>query len=158
MTSGAALHDTLTLDAANIGGINETSVELPSGVTIFKGKNATNRTSFLQAVMAAMGSDQFNLKGNADHGHVRLTLGDTVVEREFNRRNGIVQSTGEGYLDDPEIANLFAFLLEDNEARRAVARGDNLRELITRPIDAEKINAEIERLQAEKRQLDEQTQ
>lgn len=48
------------------------------------------------------------------------------------------------------------FLLEDNEARQAVARGDNLRELLTRPIDTEEINAEIERLQAEKRQLDEQ--
>jgi len=93
-----------------------------------------------------MGSDQFNLKGDADHGYVRLSLGDTVVEREFNRRNGVVDSTGEGYLDDPELANLFAFLLEDNESRQAVARGENLRELITRPIDSDEINAEIEHL------------
>ena len=156
MTSTETLADTLTLEAANIGGINETSLQLSSGVTVLEGKNATNRTSFLQAVMAAMGSDRFTLKGDADHGHVRLTLGETVVEREFNRRNGTVESTGEGYLDDPELANLFAFLLENNEARRAVARGENLRELITRPIDTDEINAEIERLQVEKRQLDEQ--
>ena len=158
MTSTETLAETFTLEAANIGGINETSIQLSTGVTILEGKNATNRTSFLQAVMASLGSDQFILKGNADHGHVRLTFGDTIVERQFNRRNGIVESSGEGYLDDPELANLFAFLLEDNEARRAVTRGENLRELITRPIDTDKINAEIERLQAEKRQLDEQIQ
>lgn len=155
MSSTDSFHDTLTLDAANIGGINETSVELSNEVTVLEGKNATNRTSFLQAVMAAMGSDHFNLKGDANHGRVRLTLGDTVVEREFNSRNGVVDANGEGYLDDPELADLFAFLLEENEARRAVARGDDLREIIIRPIDTDKINAEIERLQAEKRQVDE---
>ena len=156
MASIDTVPDTLALDVTNIGGINETSIELSRGVTVLEGKNATNRTSFLQALMAAMGSDHFNLKGDADYGHVRLTLGDTIVEREFNRRNGGVLSTGEGYLDDPELANLFAFLLEDNEARQAVARGENLREIITRPIDTDEVNAEIDRLQAEKRQVDDQ--
>jgi chromosome segregation ATPase len=156
MNPAKSLYDTLVFDVENVGGIDETSVELSKGVTVLEGKNATNRTSFLQAVMASMGSDRFNLKGDADHGRVRLTLGDTVVEREFNRRNGVVESTGNGYLDDPELANLFAFLLEENEARRAVAHGENLREVITRPIDTDEINAEIERLQAEKRRVDEQ--
>lgn len=156
MSSTERLHSTLSVDVENIGGINETSVELSPGVTVLRGKNATNRTSFLQAVMAAMGSDRFNLKGDADHGRVRLALGDTIVEREFNRRNGIVESDGEGYLDDPELADLFAFLLEGNEARRAVARGGNLREIITRPIDTDEINAEIERLRTEKRRIDEE--
>ncbi|WP_137285849.1 archaea-specific SMC-related protein [Halorussus salinisoli] len=155
MSSKATSYNTLALTTENIGGINETHVELSNGTTILQGKNATNRTSFLQSVMAAMGSDAFNLKGDADHGRVQLTLDDTVVEREFNRRNGIVESSSDGYLDDPELANLFAFLLEENEARQAVARGDNLREVITRPIDTEEINTEIDRLQSEKRQLDE---
>ncbi|WP_435181331.1 archaea-specific SMC-related protein [Halorussus sp. AFM4] len=156
MTSTETLPDTFTLDVKNIGGIDETSVIFSDGVSLLEGRNATNRTSLLQAVMAAMGSDQFNLKGDAEHGRVRITFDETVIEREFNRRNGDVVATGDGYLDDPELAELFAFLLEENEARRAVARGDNLREIITRPIDTEAINAEIERLQAEKRQLDEQ--
>ena len=156
MTSKKRVSDRLELSAVNIGGINETSVELSNGVTVLEGRNATNRTSLLQALMAAMGSDQFSLKGDADHGRVQLTLGETVVEREFNRRAGGIQSTGERFLDDPELAELFAFLLEENEARRAVARGDNLREIITRPIDTDEINAEIERLQSKKQQLDEQ--
>jgi chromosome segregation ATPase len=156
MTSTEPLYDTLELDVENVGGISETSVELSNGVTILEGRNATNRTSFLQAVMAGMGSDNYNLKGDADRGRVRLGLDGIVVEREFDRRNGIMESAGAGHLDDPELADLFAFLLEDNEARRAVVRGENLREVITRPIDTEEINAEIERLQAEKRRLDDQ--
>ncbi|WP_435346474.1 archaea-specific SMC-related protein [Haloarchaeobius sp. HRN-SO-5] len=155
MTSAQTVGDTLQIDVENIGGIDETTVDLTRGISVLKGRNATNRTSFLQSLMAAMGSDRFSLKGDADHGSVRLTLGETVVEREFDRRNGVVQSHGEGYLDDPELADLFAFLLEENEARRAVARGDDLREIITRPIDTDEINAEITMLEAEKRQVDE---
>ena len=43
--------------------------------------------------------------------------------------------------DDPELADLFAFLLESNEARQAVARGDDLRETIMRPIDTDEIES-----------------
>jgi DNA repair exonuclease SbcCD ATPase subunit len=155
MNAVESQYESLTLDAENIGGIDETSVDLSPGVTVLEGRNATNRTSFLQAVMAGMGSDLFTLKGDADRGRVRLALDDTVIEREFDRRaDDAVETTGEGYLDDPELADLFAFLLEDNEARRAVARGADLRDLIVRPIDTEEIDAEIERLQAEKRQVD----
>lgn len=146
--------NTFRLDVENIGGITETSVSFSSGVTILKGRNATNRTSLLQAIMAAMGSNRFNIKDNAESGSVRLKFDETIVEREFNRRNGGIDTNGDSYLDDPELADLFAFLLENNEARRAVARGDNLRDIITRPIDTEAINNEIERLQVEKRELD----
>lgn len=156
MTSAEPLYETLALDVENVGGITETRVELSQGVTVLKGQNATNRTSFLRAIMAAMGSDQFNLKGDADHGRVRLELDDTIVEREFNRRNGIVDTANDGYLDDSETADLFAFLLEANEARQAISQGENLRELITRPIDTDEINGEIDRLHSEKRDVDEQ--
>ncbi len=37
----------------------------------------------------------------------------------------------------------------------AVARGDDLREIIMRPIDTEEIKAEIERLNAERQEIDE---
>ncbi|WP_135807410.1 archaea-specific SMC-related protein [Halorussus marinus] len=156
MNSAKTLSESFRLEAEKIGGIDQTSVKISDGVTVLKGENATNRTSFLQAVMTAMGSDRFSLKGDADHGRVQLTVGDTVVEREFNRRNGVIESTGEGFLDDPEIADLFAFLLEDNEARRAVTQGENLRDLIIRPIDTEEINAKIEQLQDDKQEIDEQ--
>lgn len=155
MTSTESLTDPLSVTVENIGGIDDAHVQLDDGVTVLEGRNATNRTSFLQAIMAAMGSDQYTLKGDAESGRVHLEFDGTVVERRFERRNGSVTALDDGYLDDPEVAELFAFLLEDNEARRAIARGDNLHEIITRPIDTVEIEAEIERLQANKRELDE---
>jgi chromosome segregation ATPase len=137
-------------DVTNIGGIDETAVDIPPGVTVLTGKNATNRTSFLQSIMAAMGSTQATLKGDADEGSVALTYGDEVYERTLTRAGDAVQFDGEGYLDDPEVADLFAFLLETNEARRSVARGDDLREIIMRPVDIDAIRSEVEQLESEK--------
>src|SRR6056297_2182841 len=133
------------IQAENIGGIQDTSVEFSPGTTILVGRNATNRTSFLQAVMAALGSENVAMKGDADEAAVELTLGDTTYTRQLSRRAGGTITSGDPYLDDPELADLFAFLLESNEARRAIARGDDLRGLIMRPIDTDEIQAEIER-------------
>lgn len=63
-------------------------------------------------------------------------------------------STGGPYVADPELADLFALMLESNEARRAVEWGDDLREVILRPVDTDAINAEIQRLRNRKEKLD----
>jgi len=133
-----------------IGGIDETSVDVPPGVTVLAGKNATNRTSFLQAIQAALGSTNASLKGDADTGDVQLDLGEETYERSLQRTNGHVSFSGNGYLDDATVADLFAFLLEANEARRAVARAEDLREIIMRPVDIDAIREEIRRLEDEK--------
>src|SRR6056297_557561 len=143
------------ISARNIGGIDETEVTLASGVTALAGRNATNRTSLLQALMAALGSDRASLKADADEGAATLELGDETYTRTLSREDGAVATSGDPYLDDPELADLFAFLLESNEARQAVVRGDDLRDLIMRPIDTDRIQAEIEQLESEKRSLDE---
>jgi DNA repair exonuclease SbcCD ATPase subunit len=140
----------------NIGGINQAEINVSPGVIALTGRNATNRTSLLQAVMAAFGSNTVSLKGDADEGHVDLTIGDTTYTRTLTRQNGTVITSGDPYLNDPTVADLFAFLLESNEARRAVARGDDLRDLIMRPIDTDAIQADIEQRETEKRQLDDQ--
>lgn len=142
------------VSARNIGGIDETDVTLPPGVTVLSGRNATNRTSFLQAIMAGLGSERSTLKGDADEGEVRLEIGGDEYHRTLQRRGPNVVYDGDPYLDDPELADLFAFLLENNEARQAVARGDDLREIIMRPIDTDRIDAEIDELEREKRDLD----
>ncbi|NUB93848.1 AAA family ATPase [Haloterrigena sp. SYSU A121-1] len=145
-----------TLSVDNIGGIDETEVTFQNGVTILAGRNATNRTSLLQGLMAALGSERVSLKADADEGHAALEFGDEIYRRTFERRNGTIVSDGEPYLEDPELADLFAFLLETNEARQAVARGDDLQELIMRPVDTEEIQAEIQRLEQRKREIDDQ--
>jgi DNA repair exonuclease SbcCD ATPase subunit len=149
-------HPEATIRAENVGGITSTTVEFGPGVTALAGRNATNRTSLLQAIMAALGSDRASLKGDATSGRVELELGERSYTRELTRTNGMLRFDGDPYLEDPQIADLFAFLLESNAARRAVVRGDDLRELILRPVDVESIEATIERLQAEKRDVDEQ--
>lgn len=142
------------LSVSDIGGIDETEVHFDPGVTILEGRNATNRTSLLQALMAALGSDRTSLKGDADEGHVEFILDDRTYTRTLERQNGTILSSGDPYLSDSELADLFAFLLESNEARQAVARGDDLRDLIMEPVDTEAIQREIRQLKQEKQQLD----
>ena len=142
------------VDVENIGGINRTSVSFSPGVTLLVGRNATNRTSFLQAVMAALGSDSVSVKGDADEAFVELTLDGETYTRRLSRRSDGVASDGEPFLEDPELADLFAFLLESNEARRAVATGEDLRELIMRPVDTEAIQDEIDRRVEERQSLE----
>ncbi|WP_394352059.1 archaea-specific SMC-related protein [Haloplanus rallus] len=142
------------IEVRNVGGIDETSVEFEPGITVLTGRNATNRTSLLRSIMAVMGSDDASLKADADEGQVEFTVGDERYRRTFTRTNGSVTIGGEPFLDDPEFADLFAFLLESNEARRSVARGDDLRELIMRPVDTEAIRSEIRELEREKSRID----
>lgn len=142
----------------NIGGISETDVTIPPGVTVLTGRNATNRTSFLLAIMAALGSDNASLKADADEGSVTLDPADDggSYTRTLSRRGRDVVTEGEPYLEDATLADLFAFLLESNDARRAVARNDDLRELIMRPVDTEEIKDRIDELEAERRRIDDQ--
>ncbi|EMA41676.1 archaea-specific SMC-related protein [Halobiforma nitratireducens] len=142
-----------TLRARNIGGIDETTVELEPGVTVLAGRNATNRTSLLQAFMAALGGEYASLKADADEGEAVLEIGDDVYRRTLRRSGGTTVMGGEPFLEDAELADLFAFLLESNPARRAVTTGDDLREIILRPVDTDEIEAEITRLTAEKDQI-----
>jgi len=144
------------LTVRNVGGIDETEVEFSPGITILTGRNATNRTSLLRSIMAVMGSDDASLKADADEGRAELTVGDERYARTFTRTNGSVTTGGEPFLDDPELADLFAFLLESNEARRTVARSGDLRELIMRPVDIEAIRAEIQQLEREKDRIDDE--
>jgi DNA repair exonuclease SbcCD ATPase subunit len=147
---------TARLSVRNVGGIDETAVEFDPGITILTGRNATNRTSLLRSVMAVMGSDDASLKADADEGHVELAVGDRRYVRTLTRTDSGVTTDGEPFLDDAELADLFAFLLESNEARRSVAREENLRELIMRPVDTEAIQAEIRELEREKSRIDDE--
>ncbi|WP_254280597.1 archaea-specific SMC-related protein [Haloarcula marina] len=156
MSASQHASETVEFEVENVGGVEQTQISIPPGVTVLTGKNATNRTSFLQAIMAAMGSRQATLKGDADEGRVQFELGDETYERTLIRAGDTVSFNGEGYLDDPAVADLFAFLLETNEARQAVARGDNLREIIMRPVDIEEVKERIHTLESEKADINDE--
>ena len=142
MESSLRSDQSIETTVSNVGGIDEASVTIPPGVSILTGRNATNRTSFLRALMAGFGSERCSLKGDAESGSVTVELGGKPYTRTLTREDTQVVFGGEPYLDDPEPADLFAFLLEHNDARQAVARGDDLRALIMRPIDTEALSAE----------------
>ena len=133
----------IDLAVENIGGIEQTTVTLTRGTTVLAGRNATNRTSLLQAIMAALGSDDVTIKGDADHGAVELKLDDTTYHRTLHRTDDTVHGEGDTFCEDPDAAELYAFLLRSNEVRRRVTSGGDLRELIMAPIDTEEIQAEI---------------
>jgi chromosome segregation ATPase len=144
------------LSVENVGGISETTVTFEPGVNVLSGRNATNRTSLLRAIMAALGSDDVSLKSDADEGHVELEVGGETYTRRLSRSDGRVTMDGDPYLDDPELADLFAFLLATNETRTAVLTEQDLREVIMRPVDMAAIKREIESLEDEKFQVDEE--
>ena len=150
MATSEQLTDSAHFSVENIGGIDRTDVEVPPGVTVLTGKNATNRTSFLRAVMCAMGSERVSLKGDADEGSVELSLDGETFERRLARAGDGTTFEGDPYLDDPDVADLFAFLLETNDARQAAAREESLRDVIMRPVDIDAIRTEIRRLESEK--------
>ncbi len=151
----ANIPERATVSVENIGGIDRTKVTFEQGITVLSGRNATNRTSLLQGVMAALGSDNVSLKSDATEGRATLEFGEETYRRSLERQNGSVVTDGEPYLDESQFADLFAFLLESNEARQAVLRRQELRELIMRPVDTDAIQAEITQYEAEKRDLDE---
>ncbi|AZH25346.1 archaea-specific SMC-related protein [Haloplanus aerogenes] len=154
MAEKRVAESTVRVTAENVGGIDETRVEFTPGVTILSGRNATNRTSLLLAIMAALGSDAQPLKADAESGRVELHVEGERFTRTLDRQGDHVVTGGDPYLDDSELADLFAFLLERNEARQAVQRGDDLRELIMRPVDTEEIQRRIDRAVEEKGEIE----
>lgn len=141
------------LSVRNIGGIDETSVVFEPGVTVLPGRNATNRTSLLQGIMAALGGDDVSVKADADKAHVELDIDGETYTRTLESINGRVRGDGEPYLGDSTPADLFAFLLESNETRRAVVTDADLRKIIMRPVDTDEIQPEIDRLVEKRREI-----
>jgi septal ring factor EnvC (AmiA/AmiB activator) len=154
MDSDVVTTEPIEVAVENVGGISEMEARIDPGITALAGRNATNRTSLLRAIMAACGSDRATLKGDADAGRVELRIGDETYTRTLRRESDRTVFGGNPYLTDSkavETADLFAFLLDSNPARRAIVHGDtDLRDLIMRPVDTAAIEAEIERLEEER--------
>lgn len=88
--------DVARFSIRGIGGIDETEVEIPPGIIVLTGENATNRTSCLYAIMASMGSNEATLKGDADQGRVEMTFDDETYEQTLERSGNAVRFSGPG--------------------------------------------------------------
>lgn len=152
------------LTVENIGGIDACTVTFSPGTTILSGENATNRTSLLSALNGALGGTEPVLKSDAETGHVELSLYDTTTDdsdavvsitRTYERGDrGTVTVSGDGYIDDPEIVDTFVTLFEANDARQAVQHGDDIRDVLMRPVDTGEIKRELREKTSERDQLE----
>lgn len=131
------------VDVENIGGIDSCNVNFEEGVTILSGRNATNRTSLLTAIASVLGGSTANLKSDCDEGSVFLDIGGETYTRRFIRRGQSVSSLGDPYCEDENLVDLFVTQLENNPMRRAVERGEDLRDIIMDPIDTDTIERNI---------------
>lgn len=146
-------HDRAPVTVDNIGGISHCEVRLTPGITILTGRNATNRTSLLAALAGVLGGSTTRLKSDADEGLVKLTIDGRTYTRHYERIDGSVTVDGEPYTDEGDLIDLFTCLLESNPARRAIERGENLREVIMKPVDTEAIQRSIHHLEDERTEI-----
>lgn len=130
----------------NIGGITHAEATFSPGLTTLSGENATNRTSFLKAIAAALGSNDVVLKSDADSGSVEVEFGDETYTRTLSRNGDRTTFDGDPYTDETTKLDLFCLLFRDNEARRAIEQGEDLRDLIMRPVDTDSIEAREDEL------------
>jgi predicted nucleic acid-binding Zn-ribbon protein len=148
--------DLLSVELENIGGIEHVEAELPPGVTVLSGRNATNRTSFLQGIMAAMGSnaDQITLKSDTTEGKATIRLGDETYTRKLERTDGKTVMSGDPFTDESGLLDLYAFLLKENPVRQTIENDGDLHEVLMRPIDTDEIEAELQRLREEQKEVE----
>ncbi len=155
-SSGSSVYNSdILLTVENMGGIESANMTLSRGVTVFVGQNATNRTSLLRALAGVLGGETGILRRGSDEGSVTLVTGNEQYNRRYVRRDGSVRVSGTPYTDETELVDLFVALFEQNPIRRAVRAGENVEELLLRPVDTEELESEIETLQAERDRIDE---
>lgn len=145
------------IEITNLGGIESLQSELPPGVCILSGQNATNRTSFLRALAAAMGGDESaaTLKSDSETGSVTVNIGDRIGSRTYERVNGSVVRGGDPFSERGELVDTYASIFATNPARVAVRNGgDGLRDILMRGVDTAEIKATIHSLKQERSSLE----
>lgn len=143
----------------NLGGIDTLETSLPPGINILSGENASNRTSFLRSIAAALGADNAaaTLKSDAKEAYVSLTVDGETGTREYVDSNGSVIRTGDPFSEEPKLVDTYVALFGTNPARRAIRDGGkNLRNILMRGIDTAAVKARIQSLKQEQNSLESQ--
>lgn len=147
---------TWTIDIENVAGIRGGEATIRPGTNAVSSSNWQGKSSFLTAIETAMGTASVLTEGE-DRGSVELDTGDRQVRVELVRTDGTVSRRGEPLLTNDRVraaADLYAFLDEDNEVRRAVRNGENLEDVLTRPLEFEDIDERIASLVRERDGVD----
>ena len=144
------------IDISNVAGIRSGGATIEPSVNAIRGTNWQGKSSFVTAIETAMGTDAVLTEGETQ-GHVELSTEDGTVSVDLVRENGTVDRRGTPLLTDEQTraaADLFAFLDDENDVRRAVRNHENLEDVLTRPLDFENIDEQIADLRREREQVE----
>lgn len=146
-----------------IGGIDHADEDIPPGLTILSGRNATNRSSFIDALNAALGGERAYPHAevpSGESGRVELEFGESTYTRTISQpSSGTRTFGGEPYSNKQRLVDLYATLTGDNEIRSLIASGtsdevnNNLRRLLMAPVDDADIRTEKRDLQNRKQSI-----
>ena len=147
---------TWSFELSHTGGILQGSASIESGVNVIQASNWQGKTSFLDALQMALGVSKPLTEG-ANSGYVRYESPTETGTVELERTDGHIERTGVPVLTDSYDrvrVELFACLGEQNDVRRAVRSGSDLKDLMLRPLDFENIEERISQLKHEREQVD----
>lgn len=154
---GIDLSTSVNLHVKNVGGIDDTELEIPPGVTVLTGENATNRTSLLKSLGQVLGGTSATIKSDRDEGRIDLEIEDEYY-CELRQTGSTTSVSGKPFSEEEVIVDHFVSLLEDNPVRRAVEQGSDLRDILMRPVDISEIEDRINGYTKEIRQLNDRIQ
>lgn len=144
-----------SLEFENIAGIYRGRATLTEGVNAVRASNWQGKSSFLAGIETAFGTKEPLTEGES-HGMVTLQTEDGEYEIELTRSGNSMVMEGQPYLTDEydqRCTDLFAFLDEDNDVRRAVRNGRNLEDVLTQPLEIEDVDKRIKQLNHERKQV-----
>jgi DNA repair exonuclease SbcCD ATPase subunit len=147
---------TWNIEIERIAGILDGSATIKPGLNVVRGSNWQGKSSFIESIKTALGTST-ELTEGADSGAVHLETPTGIYDVTLTRENSTVVCHGQPYLtDDYDVvrAELFACLDERNPVRRAVRAGENLEDVLLRPLDFQNIDSQIETLQREREQIE----
>ncbi|WP_247730367.1 archaea-specific SMC-related protein [Halovivax limisalsi] len=147
------------ISVENVGGIDSTEMTFADGVTLISGRNASNKTSLLQALLFALGTDDVPIRTGADSATVELTIDGRTIRRTASRSGAGVSVSGTPLVEDDSTRFArFAGLLEENALRTAVQTNGDFETLLKEPMDIDELEreraAKLERKSELQAQLD----
>lgn len=150
----------MLVEIENIAGITEGSAEVHDGVNTIQASNWKGKSSFIRSIETAFGTKKPLTEGK-EEGRVTVRRDGEETEVRLVRKGRSVVRRGDPVLDDEHdrlLVDLFAFLGEDNEVRRAVRNGEDLKEVLTRPLEIEDIDSRIAELTRERESVEKELQ
>jgi chromosome segregation ATPase len=144
------------IDIERIAGILEGQARLEPGMNAVRGSNWQGKSSFIEAIKTGLGVATTLTEG-AQEGAVSLDTPSGEFAVTLRREDGAVEWTGTPYVTDEydrTRVELFACLDEANPVRRAVRQGENLQEVLLRPLALQNIDEQIATRKHEREQVE----